>query len=113
MAIGTNESLNAWMDEGFTQWTEDIILTKLYKDSTAFPQEDAYEAYFDLVKRDLNEPLTTHADHYEYRSGYVSSVYYKGDVLLEQLGYITGSEVRDRILLEYVREWRFKHPECQ
>jgi hypothetical protein len=110
MAVGTNESLNAWMDEGFTQWTENIILSKLYKDSTAFAHEDSYEAYFNLAKSEIEEPLSTHADHYEYRSGYVSSVYDKGAVLLEQLGYITGSEVRDRILLEYVREWKFKHP---
>jgi hypothetical protein len=110
MAVGTNESLNAWMDEGFTQWTENIILSKLYKDSTAFAQGDSYDAYFNLAKSEIEEPLSTHADHYEYRSGYVSSVYDKGAVLLEQLGYITGDEVRDKILLEYVREWKFKHP---
>jgi aminopeptidase N len=26
------------------------------------------------------------------------------------LGYITGDKVRDKILLEYYNEWRFKHP---
>jgi hypothetical protein len=29
---------------------------------------------------------------------------------MEQLGYITGAPVRDRILLDYYRQWRFKHP---
>jgi hypothetical protein len=27
-----------------------------------------------------------------------------------QLGYIVGDQVLDKILLEYYREWRFKHP---
>ena len=110
MAIGTNESLNAWMDEGFTQWMENNILAKLYKDSTKFSQEDSYDAYFLLAKSGIEEPLTTHADHYEYRSGYVTSVYDKGAVLLEQLGYITGANTRDRILQEYFKAWQFRHP---
>ena len=29
---------------------------------------------------------------------------------MEQLGYIVGAPVRDRILLEYYRQWKFKHP---
>ena len=29
---------------------------------------------------------------------------------MEQLGYIVGAEVRDKILLEYYNRWRFKHP---
>ncbi len=108
--LGTNELLNAWMDEGFTQWAENNILTRIYKDSTAFAQEDSYESYFKLAKSGIEEPLSTHADHYEYRSGYVTSVYDKGAVFLEQLGYITGAGTRDRILLEYFREWKFRHP---
>jgi hypothetical protein len=28
-----------------------------------------------------------------------------------QLGYIVGEEVRDKILLEYYRQWKFKHPD--
>jgi hypothetical protein len=31
-------------------------------------------------------------------------------VFLEQLGYIVGAPVRDKILLEYYKQWRFKHP---
>lgn len=34
----------------------------------------------------------------------------RGLYFLEQLGYITGAPVRDKILLEYYRQWRFKHP---
>ena len=29
---------------------------------------------------------------------------------MEQLGYIVGAAVRDKILMEYYKQWRFKHP---
>jgi hypothetical protein len=29
---------------------------------------------------------------------------------MEQLGYIVGAQVRDKILMDYYNEWRFKHP---
>lgn len=28
----------------------------------------------------------------------------------EQLGYIVGTDIRDKILLEYYKQWRYKHP---
>ena len=31
---------------------------------------------------------------------------------MEQLGYITGAATRDKILLEYFRQWKFKHPDA-
>jgi hypothetical protein len=30
---------------------------------------------------------------------------------MEQLGYILGAETRDKFLLNYYRQWRFKHPD--
>ena len=110
MVLGTNESLNAWMDEGFTQWGENNILARLYHDTTGFSQAESYASYFQLVKSGIEEPMTTHADQFESRFGYVATEYNKGAVFLEQLGYITGAETRDRILLEYFREWKFRHP---
>ncbi len=29
---------------------------------------------------------------------------------MEQLGYIVGAQVRDKILIDYYNQWRFKHP---
>ena len=41
---------------------------------------------------------------------YGPAAYSKGEVFMEQLGYIVGAAVRDKILLEYYKQWRFKHP---
>jgi hypothetical protein len=140
MMMGTNESEYAWMDEGFTSYADGLVsryyktVTKteptqsetgtgprkvklvdsLAKSDTyageVSPHESAYDNYFKLAKSDLEEPLTTHADHYETNVAYSISSYSKGEVFMEQLGYIVGAQVRDKILLEYYRLWRFKHP---
>lgn len=134
MMLGTNESLYAWMDEGFTSYAEDLV-TKFYnkksslqgfrealqrnpnnknlKDLVDISPEDhgsAYAGYFSLAKSGFEEPMTTHSDHYNSNYGYGVAAYSKGEVFMEQLGYIVGAEVRNRILLEYYKQWRFKHP---
>jgi aminopeptidase N len=107
--LGTNESLYPWMDEGFTTYAEDRVSDFLdHKDD--FPYRGTYQSYLSLAKSGKEEPLTTHADHYNLNSSYGAAVYSKGGVFVEQLGYIVGASVRDKILLEYYRLWRFKHP---
>lgn len=107
--LGTNESLYPWMDEGFTQYAEERIAAFL-AGKAGFAQADNYASYLQLVKSEREEPLTTHADHFNTNFAYSVASYSKGAVFLEQLGYITGAAVRDRILLEYYRQWKFKHP---
>jgi hypothetical protein len=109
MMMGTNESLYAWMDEGFTTFAENEIMAYL-ANSTEWPHADDYAGYMALAKSGREEPLTTHADHYNTNAAYGTASYSKGCVFMEQLGYIVGEPVRDRILLEYYRQWRFKHP---
>ena len=130
MMLGTNESMYAWMDEGFTDYAEGLVASYYYnyqlkkypdnaeykqaveKDNSQLPLHHAgsYSSYFYLVKSGLEEPLTTHADHFNTNFAYSLASYSKGAVFLEQLGYIVGADVRDKILLEYYKQWRFKHP---
>jgi len=107
--MGTNESLFAWMDEGFTTYAELRTSAWLKKD-TGFAYKDAYNSYFKLVKSGREEPMTTHADHFNTNTAYSAAAYSKGAIFLAQLGYIVGDTVLDKILLEYYNEWRFKHP---
>ena len=107
--LATNESLYGWMDEGFTTYAEDRASAFLKKD-TSFAFADTYRGYFSLVKSGKEEPLTTHADHFNMNAAYGAAVYSKGAVFLEQLGYITGAAVRDQILLDYYNQWKFRHP---
>ncbi len=107
--LGTNESLYAWMDEGFTTYAEDRADAFL-KNNAGFAYDGTYRSYVSLTKSGKEEPLTTHADHFNTNAAYSPAAYSKGAVFLEQLGYIVGAPVRDKILLEYFKQWKFKHP---
>jgi aminopeptidase N len=63
-----------------------------------------------LARSGREEPMTTHADHFNTNNAYSAAAYSKGAVFLAQLGYIAGDKILDKILLEYCNEWRFKHP---
>jgi hypothetical protein len=129
MILGTNESLHAWMDEGFTEYATNLVeeyyRKQIIKDQTpeqkrrsdsialnALPlyHEGNYSGYLALAKSGREEPMTTHADHYNTNYAYSNAAYLKGNVFMEQLGYIVGAPTRDKILLEYYRQWKFKHP---
>lgn len=137
--LATNESQYAWMDEGFTSYA-DVLVAKYYYavtkvmaeqgetgtgprrqkladsvlKSSGYADYDAHEgsysSYIGLARSGLEEPLTTHADHFETNFAYSSAAYSKGHVFMEQLGYIIGAPARDKVLLEYYRLWKFKHP---
>ncbi len=137
MMLGTNESLYGWMDEGFTSYAEDLVskfynqksslqsakelverspnnptarVVKLFMDRIPEDHSMGYISYFNLAQSGFEEPMTTHADHFNTNYGYSAAAYSKGQVFMEQLGYIVGANVRDKILLEYYKQWRFKHP---
>jgi hypothetical protein len=107
--LGTNETEHAWMDEGFAQYAGRRVFAVLGKEK-GFGQQANYDRYYALVKSGLEEPLATFADHFNSNYASAASAYYKGCVFIEQLGYIVGADVRDSILLDYYRLWRFKHP---
>jgi hypothetical protein len=118
MMMGTNESLYPWMDEGFTTYAEGEVSAYYDKVKNVQNEEErlplnhagSYRGYYYLVSKKLDEPLSTHADHYNTNFGYSINAYSRGDIFLEQLGYIVSDSIRDKILLEYYRLWRFKHP---
>jgi hypothetical protein len=107
--LGTNESEYAWMDEGFTEFATDRTMAFL-QNNNDFAHEDNYGGYYSLVKSGREEPMTTHADHFNTNLAYGAAAYSKGCVFLSQLGYVVGEENLKKTLLEYYRLWRFKHP---
>jgi hypothetical protein len=133
--LGTNESLYPWMDEGFASFAEDAVMeyylttwanqSPFINDSiraannklvaerrAALPAIHAtsYKNYYEVQKSPFEEPMITHADHFNTNFAYSRASYFKGAVFLEQLGYIVGAKVRDSILLEYYKQWKFRHP---
>jgi aminopeptidase N len=107
--LATNESLYPWMDEGFTSYATNLTMASIFQPSAA-PHRGSYAGYFRLAKSGLEEPMSTHSDHYHTNSAYSSAAYAKGAVFLEQLGYVIGAEARDGGMHRYWNTWQFKHP---
>ncbi len=133
--LGTNESLYPWMDEGFTSFAEDdisywyeqnmatqspfisdaakkqlLVSNEKVKQQLPAIQYGNYGGYLTLAKSGLEEPMSTHSDHYNTNYAYSSAAYTKGATFLGALGYIVGDAVRDNILMNYYNTWKFKHP---
>jgi hypothetical protein len=107
--LGTNESLYAWMDEGFTSYAESTIMNWL-KGKTGYGLEEEYRGYLTLARSKFEEPMSTHADHYATNFAYGAAAYNKGSVFLWQLGYIMGDSALHKTMLNYYNTWKFKHP---
>lgn len=115
MVLATNESLYPWMDEGFTSYADELTLQQLFppEEPLVNPLQSAYNSYFAVVKAGIENPMSTHSDHYQTNRAYGMAAYSKGAIFLHQLGYVVGDEVRDRGLLRYFHAWKFKHPTPQ
>lgn len=115
MLMGSNEALHAWMDEGFTSYSSEVVSDHLFgkgntKSSEVNIHNDSYLGYFGVSAAGIEEPLSTHADHFMTNTAYGTAAYSKGEVFLHQLEYIIGKEAFDKGMLEYYNSWRFKHP---
>jgi hypothetical protein len=133
--LGSNESLFAWMDEGFATFAESKVsrwydanaaaqspfisekakaqvLASVEKAKLDLPltQAGSYAGYMALAKSGLEEPASTHADHFNTNYAYSNAAYSKGATLLGVLGYVIGDSLRDIVLLNYYNTWKFKHP---
>lgn len=110
MLMGTNESLHAWMDEGFTTYASNEVMNYLGYGNKTNPHKSSYAGYFQLAKSAVEEPMTTHADHFYTNAAYGLASYSKGCVFLRQLEYVVGESLMLESMLEYYNQWRFKHP---
>ena len=110
--LATNESLYAWMDEGFTSFATQETMDYLFKQGMPGSHKSAYADYFSIVQEGKEEALDTHADHFITNGAYGTAAYSKGEVYLTQLEYIVGKFHFRSALLTYFNTWKFKHPDC-
>lgn len=116
MVLATNESLYAWMDEGFTSYTSAEVMNHLRQegliqgDAVADPHLNDVTGFLNFVQSGLEEPLSIHADHFTTNAAYGVGAYVKGSLFLYQLQYILGKDDFESGLLRYYNTWKFKHP---
>lgn len=108
--LATNESKYPWMDEGFTSYAQDYVLNALKENPVENPFVSDIKRLADLHANGLQEPLTTHADHFQTNYCYGISSYVKGSLFLMQLEYIVGKDAFWKGMKRYFNTWGFKHP---
>ena len=111
--LATNESLDAWMDEGFTTYITAFCMADLFPEEGAegqLPLAREYMSYKHIVSQAKEEPMATMADHFQTNMAYGVATYSKGAVFQHQLSYVVGEEAFRRGLLRYFDRWKYKHP---
>ncbi|MBR9756880.1 MAG: M1 family metallopeptidase [Algicola sp.] len=108
--LATNESKHEWMDEGFTSYISDMAMNEIMGQNAENPHASAYRNYAYLAKSGKEQPLSTHADRYNYNQAYGISAYSKGAVFIAQLGYIIGEDNLKKTIKKYYKDFAFKHP---
>jgi hypothetical protein len=108
--LGSNESLYAWFDEGFTDFASNESMKFMFQDKNPL-HSGSYAGYFDLVKSGLQEPASQHSDHFSTNRAYGTAAYNMGTVFLHQLKYIIGEQTFYKGFRQYYNTWKFRHPE--
>lgn len=113
--LASNEALYPWMDEGFTTYASRLTMNHLKAkgllqgSAVDNPMQKSIEGLAGYVTGGIDEPMSTHADHYNFNTAYSVNSYNKGAIYLEQLKYIVGEPAFKRGMLRYFDTWKFKH----
>jgi len=126
--LGSNERVNAWMDEGInsfnelryiqTKYPNQTLTSILGKDSSfslgglnKFKQKAQYELFYtEMAKQHLDQPCSMHSADFT-GSNYGAIVYSKTAVLFNYLMNYMGQEQFDKAMHEYFSLFKFKHPQ--
>lgn len=109
MALASNESLYAWMDEGFTRFAE--LETKGVLLEIPKPFTTTYEGYKKVALAGKEEPSSQFSDFFTLNEAYKIGSYFKGCLMLNQLRYIMGEANFWKGIRKYYDTWKFHHPE--
>lgn len=108
MMVGSNESHNAWQDEGLASYAEDLSLRDRF--ANAQPALATQDAYLAIAGSDAELPIMTRPDLFGIGPQYGVAAYTKPATMLRALGGVLGQDVVRQGLAEYTARWLLKHP---
>jgi hypothetical protein len=120
--VGNNETEEAWMDEGLTQYLSEEATRKLFGmggnpytglDSLVYPWIESpwhdLQLYYQLAVTRYEEQLSIPHD-WMREDQTASLVYYKGMGVARMLEYMMGDSLFDAAMQHFVERWRYRHP---
>jgi hypothetical protein len=103
--VASNEFEEAWLDEGFTSYTEDKLMASVYGVVANTPVEASY----------LTDPapLKQPSWHFGSAERYADNVYLRSKLVLTAIERQVGEKTMNKILRTYFQKYRFKHPSTE
>ncbi len=122
--LGSNEIDEAWLDEGFTTYSEIRYLEDKYGENSSLiklpflpPISRRYYhqvIYYVTQTNRIEKPILTPAYKFvDVPLAYLNSAYSKSALFLINLEGILGRDLFDIILKKYVNDYKFKHPKTE
>jgi len=114
--VASNEFEEAWLDEGFAEYSQKRALEQRFGlsgnviDLWQLKINDMDLTRLGYLLGPQTDPVVTKSWEFEDYLGYHSTVYFKASLILETLRNYLGPERMDRLLREYFRRFEFKHP---
>ncbi|WP_052339529.1 M1 family metallopeptidase [Gorillibacterium massiliense] len=103
--VASNEFEEAWLDEGFTSYAEDMVMQKEYGSASILPLEASYVT--------SPEPLKKLSWDYGSHSVYADNVYTRAKLVLNAIERQAGEPAMKKILRTYFQKWKFRHPSTE
>jgi len=100
--VASNEFEEAWLDEGFTSYSEDKVMESEY----GVMPNHAMEASFMTDPA----PLKQLAWSYDNHNHYAENVYIRAKLVLTGIEKQVGAQTMNKILRTYFQQYKFKHP---
>ncbi|WP_027091877.1 M1 family metallopeptidase [Cohnella thermotolerans] len=100
--VASNEFEEAWLDEGFTSYTEDKLMAVIYGVVPNTTIEASYMTH--------PEPLKLDSWRYSNSDRYAENVYMRGKLVLTAMEKQVGEKTMNKIMRAYFQKYRFKHP---
>jgi hypothetical protein len=114
--VASNEFEEAWLDEGFAEYSQRRALEERFGlsgnviDLWQLKIDDMDLTRLGYLLGPQTDPVVTKSWEFEDYLGYHSTVYFKASLILETLKNYLGPERMDRLLKDYFRRFEFKHP---
>jgi hypothetical protein len=100
--VASNEFEEAWLDEGFTSYTEDKLMSAIYG---IVPHTRIEASYLTDP-----EPLRQLSWQFREPDGYADNAYLRAKLVLTAMEKQVGGKTMNKILRTYFQKYRFRHP---
>lgn len=109
MMVSTNERRYTWIDEGFTQFHDNLASADKYG-SDRYDQLDVFASYMQIAGTELEGELMRWSDYHYFSNSYSVASYDKPASILYALKGILGDDMFMKAHREFLDRWAFKHP---